>query len=151
MNRQEAKDTLYDIGMTLAEEMGLTQIKTEDLDCGFWDMGIIKLSDHLKSKYGEMKTVIFHNGIKVKTEYSERWEKRVELGYRFSNPQICVFGRTERGEETLAKIELSDSELLDGSYVHTDEYRFSEGMFWKPEGYEMQMRLMKMWADRGGR
>lgn len=155
MNRLEAINVLYEIGEILAKEMNLTETEVKDIDCGFWDMEKFtgsskKMSDMLKEEYGEMKTVIFHNGELVETKYSKRWEKSIELGFRFSNPQICVFGHAN-GRETLGKIELSDSEWEGSELVHTGEYRFSEGMFWRMEGYEMQQRLMKMWAERGGK
>ena len=150
MNREDAINVLYEIGRAIADEMGCNEIETKDIDCGLWDMSDIKMSDILKEHYGDMKTVILHNGVKISNKYSNRWEKSVELGYRLANPQICVFGRNSKGRETLGKIELSDYEWDGDELAHTGNYRFSEGLFWQPEGYEMQQRLMKMWSERGG-
>lgn len=156
MNRQEAINVLYEIGEILAKELGCTETEVKDIDCGFWDMekftgSKTKMSDMLKEKYGDMKEVTFHNGVEIENKYSKRWEKCVELGYRFASPQICVFGHTEDGSQTLGKIELSDYVWENGELVHRGEYRLSEGMFWGMEGYAVQQRLMKMWAERGGK
>lgn len=149
MNRQKAIDTLMDIAKVLSKELCLNQIESSDIDCGIWDMGENKLSDHLKEEYGEMKEITFHNGVKVR-EKGRIWDISIELGYRFSHPQLCVFSH-DGHREIMAKIELSDYEYVGDKYEHTDSYRFSEGMFWGPEGFEMQKRLMHMWQDRGGK
>lgn len=149
MNRREVIDTLYEIGEEIVKELNLTEFEVSENTCGIWDAGEVKLSDILREKYGEMKTLTWHNGVKNKN--TDRWEKCVELGYRFSSPQLCVFGHDASGRQTLAKIELSDYEYVDGELTHTDEYRFSESQFWRMEGYEMQKKLMDMWFSRGGR
>lgn len=149
MNRQEAINTLYDIATVLVAELGLTEYEGSGISCGIWDTGAVKLSEQLQKEFGEMKELNWHNG--VKNTNTDRWEKRVELGYRFSSPQLCVFGHDASGRQTLAKIELSDYTYIDGELTHTDEYKFSESQFWRMEGFEMQKRLMQMWQDRGGK
>lgn len=150
MNRQKAIEALYDIALELVKDLNLTEYEESDLSCGIWDAGGTKLSDILQKEFGEMKEITWHNGVKNKN--TNRWEKKVELGFRFSSPQLSVFGHeagTDR--QTLAKIELCDYEYIDGELTHTDDYRFSESQFWRMEGYEMQKRLMSMWQERGGK
>lgn len=146
MNREETISTLYTIGQTLVEEIGLTEVEVKDIDCGVWD-DLVRLSDKLKKQFGDMEEVTYHNGIKV----GRRWEKSVELGYRFSNPKLSVFGRDENGNETLASLEISDGAIVDGEYKHTGDYHFSEAQVWGKDGFEMQKRLMDMWYNEGGR
>lgn len=149
MTRQKAIETLRDMALELVEEMNLTGYEESGLSCGIWDAGGAKLSDALQEEFGEMKEITWHNGVKNKN--TDRWEKKVELGFRFSSPQLCVFGHeTGTDKQTLAKIELSDYEYIDGELTHTNDYRFSESQFWRMEGFEMQKRLMTMWQERGG-
>jgi len=150
MDRQKAIDTLYDMALELVRELGLTEYEESELNCGIWDSGERKLSDNLRKKYGEMKELLWHNG--KKNENTSRWERSVELGFRFSSPELLVMGH-EAGTncQTLAKIELSDWEYINGKGTRTGNYRFSESQFWHMDGYKMQLRLMSMWAERGGK
>ena len=151
MNRQEAIDVLYEIGQVFVKEMNLTEIETGEIDCGFWDMGSPKLSEMLKEKYGEMKSFTFHNGVVIKSQYSERWEYSVECGFRFGNPKLSVHGRDANGWQTLGSIEVSDTAYDENkNLIHTGDYKFSEGMCWQPEGYDIQKRLIEMWFEKGG-
>jgi hypothetical protein len=104
MTRKEAQDILFDIGKTIAEKQGLTEIETEEPWDGFWT----GLYDSLKRQYGEdFKTVIFHDGRENPVDSGRN--KYVEIGYRFSDPRLSVFGRTNEGYQTLASIEIGDT------------------------------------------
>jgi hypothetical protein len=147
MTRKEAQDILFDIGKTIAEKQGLTEIETEEPWDGFWT----GLYDSLKRQYGEdFKTVIFHDG--KENPIGSGRNKYVEIGYRFSDPRLSVFGRTIEGYQTLASIEIGDTVYDDetGKYVHSGEYTFRESQVWRHEGFEMLETLLRMWKERGG-
>jgi hypothetical protein len=147
MTRKEAQGVLFDIGKTIAEKQSLTEIETEEPWDGFWT----GLYDSLKRQYGEdFKTVIFHDGRENPVDSGRN--KYVEIGYRFSDPRLSVFGRTNEGYQTLASIEIGDTVYDDetGKYVHSGEYTFRESQVWRHEGFEMLETLLRMWKERGG-
>ena len=147
MTRKEAQDVLFDIGKTIAEKQGLAEIETEEPWDGFWT----GLYDSLKRQYGEdFKAVIFHDG--KENPIGSGRNRYVEIGYRFSNPRLNVFGRTNEGYQTLASIEIGDTVYDDetGKYVHSGEYTFRESQVWRQEGFEMLETLLRMWKERGG-
>lgn len=148
MTRKEAIDTIFDIGKTIAEKQGLTEVETKEPWDGFWT----GMYDMLKKSYGEsFQTVIFHDG-KV-NPIDGRKNKSVEIGFRLSDPQVCVFGRTDEGYLTLGKIEIGDMVYDDATqkYVHSGDYVFHESMAWRWEGTEMLETLLWMWKERGGK
>jgi len=150
MNREQTLNALYEMAEIMAKELGCTQTETRDADCGIWDMGSAKMSDMLRREYGEMKDVIFHNGVHRDTKYSRHWEKKVELRFRFANPVLSVQWFKPNGDQCMGSIEMSDSAYEGSELIHTGEYRISEIMSWQPEGFAMSGRLMQMWDDRKG-
>ena len=152
MTREHAIDALYDIGKMFADEMGLKDMSVYDTDCGIWDdkeITGINLSELLRKEYGEMKTVCFHDS---KKSSDGRMNLSVEVGFRFGDPKLCVFGRNEIGQQTLASMELSDYEPDgNGGYHHTGEYKFRESQVWGMEGLWTLGRLIGLWTQKGGK
>ena len=134
------------MGEEIAKELGLTHIVDGELNCGFWDMGDIKMSDILKEQYGEMKTIMYHDNEQV----NGRWKTCVEVGYRFSLPQLLVRGRLEDNREWLATVEFSPYVYEGEKLVDSGDYTYAGSQVWKKEGLEMLHALMDMWAERGG-
>jgi hypothetical protein len=147
MTRSEAINAIFDIGKAIADEQGLTEVEKEEPWDGLWT----GLYDILKERYGEsLQTVIFHDG--KKSPIDGKKNRYVEIGFRFSDPQVCVFGRTADGYQTLAKIEVSDTVYDDAThkYVSSGHYVFHESQVWRWEGAEMLGKLLQMWKERGG-
>ena len=148
MTRQEAIDAVYDIGETIADQKGLTEVETRDPCDGFWK----GMYDSLKKQYGEsFQTVIFHDG-KI-NDIDQRMIRYVEIGFRFSSPIVSVFGRNAEGYQTLAKIEISDTIFNDENHKWegSGDYKYHESQVWGWEGVEMLNTLLRMWKERGGK
>ena len=137
MTREEAIKALAEIGTIFAEEMGCTEIEEEPAYLGIWEEG----RKALEKRYGEMKATIISNS--SISPVDGRRDLYVELGYRFGNPRLEVFGRNEDGRQTLACIELSD-------YGRDGDYRYRESQVWDMAGYETLGRMLQMWKERGG-
>ena len=137
MNKEQATEILFKIGVEIAEELGCAYSIVEDGDYGLWG----KLGERAFGKY---KEIILHDG------HGRRKGNNVHLTYRFGNPKICIFGRDASGCETLASIELNDGTYENGKYVNTGNWKFSESQVWGSEGVAMLNRLLKMWNERGG-
>lgn len=144
MTREEAIKTLADIGAVFAEEMGCTEIEEEEAYFGIWE----EIRKVMTERYGEMKTTIISNG--SVSPIDGRRDLYVELGFRFGNPRLEVFGRNENGRQTLAGMELSDTVWNDKVYEHPGDYKYRESQVWDMEGFETLGRMLRMWKERGG-
>lgn len=151
MNRQQTMDALYEIAQLMAKEMELSEIETTDSDCGIWDrLGGESMSEMLRKEFGEMKDIKFHSPEKRETKYGSTYDKFVMLRFRFANPVLSVHWHNDEGAECMGSIELSDYVWKDKELVHSGDYRLSEMLSFKPEGFDMTERLMAMWREKNG-
>lgn len=147
MTRKEAIDTIFNIGKTIAEKQRLTEVDTREPHDGIWK----GMYDNLKKQYGEsFQTIIFHDG-KV-SDIDHRKNRYVEITYRIAAPKVSVFGRDNKGYQTLAEIEVSDTVFNDETHKWegSGDYRYKESQVWGWEGVEMLETLLSMWKERGG-
>ena len=144
MERINAIKTLREIGEIIAKEMKLEKMQIDNLDCGIWDVSMkTPLSQILQEEFGEMKTYIFYDELTEKG-----YNRKVEVGFRFSSPEICVFDRLPDGRQTLGSIELSDYIPDDnGEYKHSGDYQIREMQSWDITGYKITGRLIKMFEE----
>ena len=148
MTRKEAIAALLDIGRTIAEKQGLTQMEKEvpfeGIWTGFYEAASLKYEQDFKS-------IILSDG--KGSPIDGRRNRYVEIGYHFSNPKLCVFGRNPEGYQTLASIEIGDTVYNDetGKWEGSGNYVFRESQVWRHEGFEMLETLLDMWKERGGK
>lgn len=115
MNRKMMMLVLAKVADKLAEQNGFTQVTQKDSNCGLWDCEgftgwLVTLTELLTDKFGKLKETRF---TAPGTDANDPWKNpRVELSYRFSNPQIefgcnnardglaCIeYGETENGSD----------------------------------------------------